>query len=317
MPMTRTSRSSSDAQAERHWRAGVEHAKAGRWHEAVKSHARAAQRSPRDVLYWLNLSQSCLRVGDSVQAAEAAGRALALEPHNEIALRFRVTAQLERHRYAEALEGARALASRDGATHGAWRDYALALARTGRLQESIGAFMSGLTLKPDDVQSYVELCNVFQRLQMHGAAVECLRTALALRPGWAEGLTGVVYHSLFACDWRHLDADLEAVRELLATPGAEGGVGPFMFLSYGADGREQRRVYEAYARRAFAGIPALAAPSDRPARGRIRIGYLSSDFRHHATALLLTQVFELHDRSRFDVRLYACNASDGSVPMPR
>lgn len=313
MPTTRSPRSSPDAQAERYWRAGVEHARAGRWHEAAKSHARAAQRSPRDALYWLNLSQAWLRLGDSAQAADAAERALAIEPDNEIALRFSVTAQLERHRYADALAGARALATRDDATHGAWRDYAVALARTGRLQESVGAFMRGLALKPDDVQAYVELCNVFQRLQMHGAAVECLRTALALRPGWAEGLTGVVYHSLFACDWRHLDADLEAVRTLLATPGAEGGVGPFMFLSFGADGREQRRVYEAYARRAFAGIPALPAPADRSAGGRIRVGYLSSDFRQHATAMLLTQVFELHDRERFDVRLYACNPSDGSV----
>ena len=53
--------------------------------------------------------------------------------------------------------------------------------------------------------------------------------------------------------------------------------------------------------------PCATAPAPRaaPRTGRVRVGYLSNDFHTHATALLLVQALELHDRERIEVRLYS------------
>ncbi|MFN9771676.1 MAG: tetratricopeptide repeat protein, partial [Burkholderiales bacterium] len=59
-------------EAERHWRAGVEHARAGRWKEAEKAHARAVRAAPGEPLYWINLGQARRKLGDLDGAAEAA-----------------------------------------------------------------------------------------------------------------------------------------------------------------------------------------------------------------------------------------------------
>jgi len=62
----------------------------------------------------------------------------------------------------------------------------------------------------------------------------------------------------------------------------------------------------AHARRWSAQFNAISAKHARPqapqkSHARLRIGYFSSDFYAHATAYLLAEVLELHDRDRFEV----------------
>ena len=302
-------------EAERHWRSGVEHARAGRWKEAEKAHARAVRIAPREPLYWVNLGQARRRLGDIDGARAAAEEALRVDPDYWVAAQLRLATLLERHRYADALEDAARVARQPGATHLQWADYGLALYQTDRHVEAASALLQSLSRKPDFFEAHVMLCNVFDRIGLHAEAVECLRTGLALKPDWGAGLGGVLYHSLFACDWRTLGADLDALRSVLARPGPHD-FGPFMFLSFGADARRQREVFADHARLHFGQVqrmPAIA-PADLPPAARIRVGYLSNDLQQHATALLLVQVLELHDRERFDVRLYSYGADDGS-PM--
>jgi protein O-GlcNAc transferase len=64
-------------------------------------------------------------------------------------------------------------------------------------------------------------------------------------------------------------------------------------------------------------VEAAAAPGFAPHDGaRVRIGYVSADFRDHATARLLVELLERHDRTRFEVFAYALLPGDGS-PLAR
>jgi len=49
----------------------------------------------------------------------------------------------------------------------------------------------------------------------------------------------------------------------------------------------------------------------------MRIGYLSADFREHATAYLTAELFELHDRARFEIFLFSYGPDDGSAMRAR
>jgi len=48
-------------------------------------------------------------------------------------------------------------------------------------------------------------------------------------------------------------------------------------------------------------------------KSRLRIGYLSRDFRDHAVGHVLANVFALHDRARFEVFAFSCGPDDGSI----
>jgi predicted O-linked N-acetylglucosamine transferase (SPINDLY family) len=47
------------------------------------------------------------------------------------------------------------------------------------------------------------------------------------------------------------------------------------------------------------------------------VGYLSSDFHHHATAVLMAELLERRDRQRFEVFLYCHSLDDGTPLMHR
>jgi predicted O-linked N-acetylglucosamine transferase (SPINDLY family) len=304
-------------EAERHWRAGVEHARAGRWKEAEKAHARAVRVAPGEPVYWVNLAQARRKLGDLAGVIEAADGALAADPQFVLARQMRVAARMERHRYEELLEDAELVARRPGAGYESWLDYGVALERSNRHVASIGALMSALSCKPDGFDAYITLCNAFDRLRLHAEAVESLRTAVALKPGWAAGLVGIVHHALHSCDWRRLDEDMGVLAARLAEP-EPLDISPFMFLSVGTDAATQRRVFTEHARLRYGAVAPLPAPAPRrvPPTARVRVGYLSNDFHTHATALLLVQALELHDRERIEVRLYSYGLDDGT-PMRR
>ena len=52
---------------------------------------------------------------------------------------------------------------------------------------------------------------------------------------------------------------------------------------------------------------------ERKAKARLRIGYLSDDFREHAVACLIAEMIELHDRERFAIVAYSYGTDDASA----
>jgi len=62
---------------------------------------------------------------------------------------------------------------------------------------------------------------------------------------------------------------------------------------------------------------AVPQRAPRPASTRIRLGYLSSDLQEHATAYLLSQILEHHDRARFEVFAYSYGVNDASPARRR
>nr|WP_295084396.1 acetylglucosamine transferase [uncultured Roseateles sp.] len=76
----------------------------------------------------------------------------------------------------------------------------------------------------------------------------------------------------------------------------------------------QRFVHEKVIK--YAGPP-LYKQSGKRREGRIRIGYLSGDLRMHAVGFLTPEIFELHDRSRFEVFAFCWSGEDGSAQRAR
>lgn len=92
-------------------------------------------------------------------------------------------------------------------------------------------------------------------------------------------------------------------------------VEPFSALGFLLSGREQRLTAEAQADRFLdqQRLERLPRPEAKPnTDGRLRIGYVSADFRDNAAGHLLLQMFAHHDRQRFSITGYAIGPNDGS-----
>jgi predicted O-linked N-acetylglucosamine transferase (SPINDLY family) len=156
-----------------------------------------------------------------------------------------------------------------------------ALDALGRLDEALDCYRQALARRPDLAELHDNLGKTFSRLGRLPEAVASYRQALALQPGNAETHSG----KLFALAYAAL---------------VDGG-------TYLAEARRfeidtiPATVREAAARWRFPG----AGPRGR----RLRIGYLSQDFRNHAISFFIEQLFAGHDREKFEVYAYSAGTS--------
>jgi predicted O-linked N-acetylglucosamine transferase (SPINDLY family) len=221
------------------------------------------------------------------------------------------------HRYPEAVAIYRAIppqAERDHEYHCA---YGEALLFLERYPEAIEQFVLSFTCKPDYLWAHVRLANTLSRIRLHQEAVECFRTALMLEPRNAQFLGNLIHQNQQACRWDTLAGDLAALLRMVRED-AGNFITPFTLLSLESTPQDQLAAGRVAAERMH-GRPQELPPEVRAPRlpgERLRIGYLSADFHQHATAMLITEVLERHDRQRFDVHLYSTGPDDGS-PLRR
>ncbi|MFO1420113.1 MAG: glycosyltransferase [Candidatus Competibacteraceae bacterium] len=128
------------------------------------------------------------------------------------------------------------------------------------------------------------------------------------------------YEAQKECDWTDWDAVLAQIDELAQDAlqyGFVAGIEPFRLLSLPIDPALQLAVARARA----TAVEELIAPVRRNSRiewptrrpgERLRIGYVSGDFRNHATAHLIRKLFQVHDRKRFEIIGYSLRPGDGS-----
>ncbi len=129
------------------------------------------------------------------------------------------------------------------------------------------------------------------------------------------------FGKLERCDWSNYAPFLAELPDLVE---AELGAGrrtplePFRALQVPVPVELLFRSVRNYAAHLEAQTLARASLESTKAIGwgageRIRIGYVSADFRDHATSHLIHKLFRVHDRARFEIFIYSLSAGDGSL----
>ena len=134
-------------------------------------------------------------------------------------------------------------------------------------------------------------------------AVESYARALALDPDAPFLLGKLVHMKMAICDWRDFERDTQALAE--RTLRGDRASPPFQLLAAVDQPLLHRKAAEIYAREALPLQKALAPIGKRPRRQRIRVAYFSADFHDHATAVLMAELFERHDRARFELSAFS------------
>ncbi|HQD83396.1 MAG TPA: tetratricopeptide repeat protein [Quisquiliibacterium sp.] len=306
------------AAAEAFWRKGLAQADALDWAAAEHSFARAVELAPRDVLFWINLANAQRKRGEFRTATESARRAFELDRANLLACKLYATCLSQQHRYEDALAVYAALDPATPRDHEYHVEYGEALYQLNRYLDAVPQFIAAFTCKPDYLPAHARLANTLARMGMHEEAAECYRTVAVLAPDDAQALGNIVHQTQYACRWDRLAEDEQRLHDVIER-GVSWQTPPFAYLAMDSTARQQLLCATTSARWEFQGIAPLPGAHHAPrAEGeRVRVGYLSSDFHHHATAMLMVDVLEQHDRARFDVHLYSYSLQDNSALRQR
>lgn len=292
-------------------------ANAGPPEDAERFLLRALEIAPDLANAWqlLGVARRRLERGDAMTAFE---RALAIDPGLDEAVNGVGQVLRDQGRYAEAEGRFRAALS---ASHGSavlWNGLGCVLFEQGRLPEAADAFRKAIGIDPGLAYAHQNLGAIHGQLGERGDALERFGAALNLMPANAALRESLLHELQQVCDWSRLDELWLRQRQSLAE--GDRSITPFSLLSLPSTPAEQR----ACATR-FAAQLSLAAAADRRQLGfrfspgprpRLRVGYLSGDLHDHVMAYLMAEVFELHDRTAFEVVAYSYGPDDGS-PLRR
>lgn len=240
---------------------------------------------------------------DFTESVKLIGRAITINPKDTTAHYNRGIALDELRQYAAAI------ASYDKAIklkpdHAvAYNNRGAALNFLKRHAESIASFDQAIALQPDYAEAYNNRGHTRADLgQLEGALAD-FDEALRLKPDYPY-LPGIRLHTkLRLCDWRNLDQDIAVLERHIAS-GAPVTM-PWLSLGFTNAPALQYTAAKTWAtethppRNTFGDFP--KPPHPQKAGAKIRVGYFSMDFRDHPVAQLTARLFELHDRSAFEV----------------
>jgi predicted O-linked N-acetylglucosamine transferase (SPINDLY family) len=248
-------------------------------------------------------------------AAEAARHAARLAPRSTLNIAVAAQCLAAANRYDEVIELLQELDlehTLDATPHFQLGE---ALRQLHRLPQAIEAYRAALRRRPQFFEAHVQLGTAFEGLAMHEEARECFGAALALGGNRAELLAAMAYRSQHAVRWDLFARDVASLHQELETGRTQPG--PFQLLTTPSSRAQQLAAARAHWIDRCGAIVPLAKAGARASRSRIRIGYATSDVCRHATAYLIAEVLERHDRTRFDIFVYSYGPDDGSAIRQR
>ena len=267
------------------------------------------------------------------QALSCYDRALALVPDWAEAHCNRGVALNDLERYEEALESFARASSIAPGHLSAYHNRAVTLSHLRRFDEALASLDKALAMSPRFADAHFSRGVVMHHLMRNYDALECYDRALFLGRrkadtyrnrgivmdvlGYSEEavisyeralsldpegkfLRGIYRHARMRnCDWSGFKRDRDEI--VSGIERGEAVCSPFALLSLVDSPSLQRRAAEIWVREQCMPRAQLAPLPRYPRRKKIRIAYFSADFRNHAVAALAAELFELHDRSRFDL----------------
>ncbi|MFM7136608.1 MAG: tetratricopeptide repeat protein [Planctomycetota bacterium] len=265
---------------------------------------------PDIATYHSNLAEVCRALGKPDAAAASARRAVGLDPNNGEAWNNLGACLALLGRIPEAADCFQRATTLRPDHFSAWNNVGNALAHLGRTEESAAAYRRAIALQPTNVEAINSLGAHLLELGRPGEAADWFCKVLALHPTHAHAASNLASalknQGLLeeAIPWyrktMEMRPDLAAVHSNM-----------LMSLNYDGDYDNPTLFAEhlAWARQ-HAASPVNDHPRSRlNAQGsalsrRLRVGYVSADFRHHSVASFIHPLLAAHDHAAFEIVCY-------------
>lgn len=225
-----------------------------------------------------NRGDSLVHLGRLEEALASYETALCIAPDRAEALYNCANVLRELGRFAGSIASSDAALRIKPDYANAYCNRGVCLERLGRISEALISLNAAICLKPDLTEAHSDRALVLSALGQLDEALAASRTALRIQPDFVSAHCNLILNSHYGSE---ISSDMLRV--------AAQGFG---------------RLYSPLS-------PSFANSHD-PDR-RLRIGYVSGDFRRHSVSYFLMPVFEHHDPRSFELFCYPTRATGDEV----
>jgi predicted O-linked N-acetylglucosamine transferase (SPINDLY family) len=249
----------------------------GKLNDAVACYRQAVEIQPLAASNWYNLGNALKRQDNLDDAIACYRKALQLKPEHAETCNNLASAVMQQDQLEEAIHWFQEAIRRKPSYEAAYYNWGNALVRQNKLEEAVPCFQQALALKPAYAAAHNNLGHAWLRLARSDLALQSFRQALHFQPDLVAAQSSLVSLSNY---------DPEADPDTVWTQHREWGrlhEGEITAVKRPATGREQHANQ----------------------RRRLRIGYVSPDFRFHPVARYFEPVLQHHDANQFEIFCYA------------
>jgi predicted O-linked N-acetylglucosamine transferase (SPINDLY family) len=284
----------------------------GRFAEALLAFDAVLALTPNDPEIHSNRSVALWNLGRPEDALASAEKALEIDPGLASAWYNKGVALKGLARFQNALDAFDRMITHDATNADGWNSRGAVLRVLGRPSDAVASFTRAIELRP----GYIDAINnrahtAWTDLGLYAAAIADLKAAQKADPDHPY-LTGELLHlKMQGADWQDYDILKQAVDD--GVHAKKRVIRPFAYQAISDNPADLRICSEIFAADQF---PAMTAPAQAERRdgGKLRVGYVSADFREQATAYLMAGLYEHHDQGKFEIVAFDNGGSDAS-PM--
>jgi predicted O-linked N-acetylglucosamine transferase (SPINDLY family) len=187
----------------------------------------------------------------------------------------------------------------------------LALEVTGQSAEALQVWQKALQATEAQNLLLNHMGRLLEEKRQYPQAELALFKSLVANPDQSDVIQHYIGLRRKQCKWPSVP---DWLIELSNDPTPQLDCGTLMGLAELADPAEQALAVQRYVDRKMISTQIRLSPTSSYGHARLRVGYFSGDFKMHAVSILTAELFELHDRSRFEVVGLDYAEDDGS-PM--
>ncbi len=270
--------------------------------DAIALIEQAIRINPRAPDYQSNLADVYVALGQLDAAVTHYRNAIAANPRSLHAYNNLGMTLVNLNRLDDAIAVYRTALNVDPNDTHTHNNLGIALFAQGHTDDALRSFEQALKLDPRNHEPHTNIGWALQIVHQHEAAIAAFQKAIAIEPrhSIAHLNLGMSYLAQGRVD--EAFASLRTASELRPT---DRGPRSNMLLAMHYDTRfSPVEVFEAH-RRWSDGLQVPARPPIDATEHRIRVGYVSPDFRAHSVAFFIEPVLQAHDRTAVEVFCYS------------
>jgi len=237
-------------------------------------------------------------------------RALAIEPHFAEAWGNRGLALRDLMRYEDAIASFDQVLLLEPRNAVAWNSRAIVLRDMRDYGAALQSYNRALQIRPDYAEGLINRGYTYWALKQYDAGMADVERGLALDPDHPFGRGELLHMRMYNAVWHDFAARKAELEQLVRA--GKRAVQPFTFQAIAETPADSQACSRTWAQAKY---PQMAArphdPAPRKGREKIRIGYMSGEFRQQATAILMAGLYERHDRDKFEIIALDSGVDDG------
>lgn len=197
----------------------------------------------------------------------------------------------------------------------AYNNSGVVLQELKHFEQALVIYDQVISIKSDYADAYFNSGVVLQEFKRYDEVTAFFNKVLNIKPNY-KLLIGQLQHvKMVMCDWENFENQRNLILQKIDAK--EPVIAPFPILAIVDDPKLHRKVAESYVVENHPYKPIVETVIEKIPNKKIRIGYFSSDFRVHAVSTLTAELFELHDKNRFEIIAFSFGHDDKSLMRER